>query len=186
MPSVEWAICPIEPNAWQQESPWTTADRVAVLVRHGVEVDDPLFSVLAGARTRVHLTVRDGLARYGLAKAPGLADVRGRHEAVEGRCRLHSDAPQLVAGKVQLVVPDDAASALIHTSTLPNSTSSSSAAKAGTRRRSSRRRCWRAVRSNPDRARWRLPSPCETSRKTLLALCKCWNLKLSLFAAASR
>lgn len=94
-------------------------DRVAVLARHAVEVDDPLLSVLAGVRIRDYLTVRNDLAQCGLTKAPELADVRERHEVVEGRCCLHSDAPQLIAGKVQLVVPDGTVSALIHLALRP-------------------------------------------------------------------
>lgn len=95
------------PTLGSEKARGSFADRVAVLARHGVEVDDPLLSVLAGVHARDYLTVRNDLARRGLAKASELADVRERHEVVEGRCHLHSDVPQLVAGKVQLVVPDD-------------------------------------------------------------------------------
>lgn len=63
------------PTLGSEKARGSFADRVAVLARHGVEVDDPLLSVLAGAHAQGYLTVRDDLAQRGLAKAPELADV---------------------------------------------------------------------------------------------------------------
>lgn len=69
---------------------------------------NPLLTKFTCVNPRFYLSICHSLTQGRLAQAPKLTCIGKRHESVKRRLHVDAVFPKLIAGKVEIVVPNDA------------------------------------------------------------------------------
>ena len=87
---------------------------VSVFPFHGFDGNDPLLTEFANVNTVDKLSVSNRFAKRTFIQPPKLGSITERHQSVERGVHLHTVFPELVAGKIKVIIPNDTLATDVH------------------------------------------------------------------------